>query len=263
MGRLAGKVAVVTGAARGSGAAIARRFADEGARVVLADVRDDEGRATASAIGGNARYAHCDVTREDDWRQLVEAAVAELGALHVLVNNAAVLLLRSVEDTRPDDYRRVFEVNELGTFLGVRAVVPAMRAAGGGSIVNVSSIDGHFVTPGTVAYAASKFAVRGITKTTALELGRHGIRVNAICPAAGNPQMVVEALPADFDVARLARGAGGASHRPALPRRGEMTDVADAAVFLASDESAFVTGADIVVDGGMSLGMVVPGQPGT
>ena len=141
-----------------------------------------------------------------------------------------------------------------------------MRAAGGGSIVNISSIDGLFVTPGTAAYAASKFAVRGLTKTAVLELGRDGIRVNAICPAAGNMDMVIEALLADFDVERLARGMGQGSrnrHAPPLNRLGSPDDVADAALFLASDESAFVTGADLSVDGGMSVGMIIPGQPGT
>ena len=130
----------------------------------------------------------------------------------MLVNNAAVLHLAGIEDTTAADYRRVFEVNELGTFLGIRAAIAPMRAAGGGSIVNISSIDGVFVTPGTAAYAASKFAVRGLTKTAALELGRFGIRVNAVCPAAGNLEMVIEALPPGFDFgARAASGDSGGS----------------------------------------------------
>jgi 3alpha(or 20beta)-hydroxysteroid dehydrogenase len=178
----------------------------------------------------------------------------------VLVNNAAVLHLSGIAETSVATVRRVFEVNELGPFLGIKSVIEPMRARGGGSIVNISSIDGVFVTPGTAAYAASKFAVRGLTKTAALELGRFGIRVNAICPAAGNPEMVLEALPADFDF-RAGNGEG-VRHRAPLERRGRMQDVADAALFFASDESAFVTGADLVVDGGMSAGMIVPGQPG-
>jgi 3alpha(or 20beta)-hydroxysteroid dehydrogenase len=260
--RLAGKVAIVTGGARGSGAAIARRFVGEGAEVVIADVLDDRGKATVAEIGQGARYVHCDVASEDGWDALVATTLDAHGALNVVVNNAAILRLLPIADTSVDEYRRVFEVNELGTFLGIRAALEPMKGAGGGSIVNISSIDGHFVTPGTAAYAASKFAVRGLTKTAALEFGRFGIRVNAICPAAGNFEMVAEALPPDLDLQRVASGTGR-RHRAPLERRGTPDDVADAAVFLASDESAFVTGADLTVDGGMSVGMIIPGQPGT
>jgi 3alpha(or 20beta)-hydroxysteroid dehydrogenase len=257
--RLADKVAIVTGAARGSGAAIAARFVAEGATVVVADVLDDRGRATVAALGAGARYVHCDVAREDDW----SALVATTDGVDILVNNAGVLHLSAIEDTSVDTVRHVFEVNELGPFLGIKAVIPTMRARGGGSIVNISSIDGVFVTPGTAAYAASKFAVRGLTKTAALELGRFNIRVNAICPAAGNPEMVAGALPPDFDFNAVRESGGTDRHRAPLGRRGRMEDVADAAVFFASEESAFVTGADLVVDGGISAGMIVPGQPGT
>ena len=263
--RLAGKVAVVTGAARGSGAAIARRIAGEGGRVLVADVLDDRGHAVVDELGDAARYVHCDVTSEDDWARLVEAAAA-FGGFDVLVNNAAVLQLASIEDTSEADYRRIFAVNELGTFLGIRAAIAPMRDAGGGSIVNISSIDGLFVTPGTAAYAASKFAVRGLTKTAALELGRFGIRVNAVCPAAGNIEMVLEALPPGFDLGRRDEGdrpSRPSAHSSPLGRRGRMEDVADAVVFFASDESAFVSGADLMVDGAMSVGMIIPGQPGT
>jgi 3alpha(or 20beta)-hydroxysteroid dehydrogenase len=262
--RLAGKVAVVTGAARGSGAAIARRIAGEGGRVVVADVLDDRGRAVAEELGDSARYVHCDVTREDDWTRVVDEAAA-FGGLDVLVNNAAVLHLASIEETSEADYRRIFAVNELGTFLGIRAAIAPMRAAGGGSIVNISSIDGIYVTPGTSAYAASKFAVRGLTRTAALELGPFGIRVNAVCPAAGNIEMVMEALPPgfDFSAGRDEGNSRSSGHSSPLGRHGRMEDVADAVVFFASDESAFVSGADLMVDGAMSVGMIIPGQPGT
>jgi len=258
--RLAGKIAIVTGAARGTGAVVAGRIAAEGGQVVAADVLDDRGRAVVDAIGDAARYVHCDVTREEDWAETVAAARA-LGGLDVLVNNAAVLRLAGIEDTTTDDYRHVFEVNELGTFLGIRSAIEPMRERGGGSIVNISSIDGVFVTPGTAAYSASKFAVRGLTKTAALELGRFGIRVNAVCPAAGNHEMVTEALPPDFDFGP--RGDAGRRHTRPLGRGGRMEDVADAVVFLASDESSFVSGSDLMVDGALSVGMIVPGQPGT
>ncbi len=262
-GRLSEKVAIVTGGARGTGAAIAQRFAQEGAHVVVADVLDERGRAAVAEIGARARYEHCDVSSENDWAALVAATLDAHGAVHVLVNNAAILRLAAIADTTVEAYRRIFEVNELGPFLGIRAVTAPMQDAGGGSIVNISSIDGVFVTPGTAAYAATKFAVRGLTKTAALELGRFGIRVNAICPAAGNAEMVAEALPSDFDFQRVIDRGGAERHRAPLNRRGKPADVADAAVFFASDDSAFVTGADLMVDGGMSVGMIVPGQPGT
>ena len=257
--RLAGKTAIVTGGARGSGAEIAQRFAAEGAAVVIADVLDEQGRATADSIGSSVRYVHCDVTSENDWSALVES----LDTVNVLVNNAAVLVLRSIANTTVADYRRVFEVNELGTFLGIRAVIEPMRAAGGGSIVNISSIDGVFATPGTAAYAGSKFAVRGLTKTAALELGSLRIRVNAVCPAAGNMEMVTAALPPDFDFEAVMEAGGGDREHFPIGRRGRMRDVADAALFLASDESGFVTGTDLVVDGGISAGMIIPGAFGT
>jgi len=258
-GRLEQKIAIVTGAARGTGLAIAQRFAGEGAQVVLADVLDDQCATAASLIGDSARAVHCDVTSESDWAALVETTLAAFDRVDVLVNNAAVLHLASIADTSRAEYERVWAVNELGVFLGIRAVIEPMRAAGGGSIVNISSIDGHFVTPGTAAYAASKFAVRGLAKTAALELGRFGIRVNCVCPAVGNPQMVIEALPHNFQFDRGNR----TRHRSPLHRSAELRDVADAVLFLACDESAFVSGADLVVDGALSVGMIIPGQPGT
>ena len=257
--RLAGKTAIITGGARCSGAEIAQRFAAEGAAVVIADVLDEQGEATAALIGPAARYVHCDVTSENDW----SALVGSLETVNVLVNNAAVLVLRSIANTTVADYRRIFEVNELGTFLGIRAVIEPMRAAGGGSIVNISSIDGVFATPGTAAYAGSKFAVRGLTKTAALELGALHIRVNAVCPAAGNMEMVTNALPPDFDFNAVMEAGGGDREHFPIGRRGCMRDVADAALFLASDESGFVTGTDLVVDGGISAGMIIPGAFGT
>jgi 3alpha(or 20beta)-hydroxysteroid dehydrogenase len=264
--RLAGKVAVVTGGARGSGAVIASRFAAEGAQVVVADVLDERGRETVAGLGNAARYVHCDVTLEAEWARLMAETLDAFGRLDVLVNNAALLKLAGIADTTAADYRRIFEVNELGTFLGIQAAIEPMRAAGGGSIVNISSIDGLFVTPGTAAYAGTKFAVRGLTKTAALELGRYGIRVNAVCPAAGNIEMVVEALPDGFDFSAAARPSDSGKrdpHSSPLQRRGRMEDVANAVLFLASDESGFVSGADLMVDGAMSVGMIIPGQPGT
>jgi 3alpha(or 20beta)-hydroxysteroid dehydrogenase len=249
VGRLDGKVAIVTGAARGSGEAIARRFASEGAHVVIADVRDELGTSVATDLDPAATYYHCDVTSEDDWRTLVDAVVAAHGRVDVLVNNAAVLLLKSISDTTVADYERIFRINELGPFLGIRTVAPAMARSGGGSIVNISSIDGMYVAPFTAPYAASKFAVRGLAKVAALELGMVGIRVNCICPAAGNPEMVREVLPAGVG------GDGSGFAPPPVGRHGQMEDVAWAAVYLASDESGYVTGTEILLDGGTTAGM--------
>jgi 3alpha(or 20beta)-hydroxysteroid dehydrogenase len=262
-GRLEGKVAIVTGAARGTGAETARLFASEGANVVVGDVADDGGQAVASSLGDSGLFVHCDVTSEADWTALVATTVERFDRLDVLVNNAAVLLLKAIADTTVEDYERIFRVNELGTFLGIKAVTPAMRDSGGGSIVNVSSIDGVYATPGTAAYAASKFAVRGLAKTAALELGRLGIRVNSVCPNAGNIDMVVDSLPPGFDAEVIRQSLEKADRHNPIGRGGTLTDVAQAILFLASDESGFFTGADLVLDGGLSAGMIIRGGPGT
>ena len=254
MGRLDGKVAIVTGAARGTGAATARALAAEGAKVVLGDLLDDLGEAVAKELGEAARDLHMDITREQDWSRAIDTA-HEFGPLGILVNNAAILHIAPIEQTSAEDYLRVVTVNELGTFLGVRSAIEPMRAAGGGSIINISSIDGWYAAPGTSAYAASKFAVRGITKVAALELGRYGIRVNSLNPAAGSSEMVEPFLsPEAMQARRRDRG-----REVPLGRGGQVEDVARAVVFLASDESSFFHGADLALDGGITAGMVLPG----
>lgn len=247
MNRLAGKVAIVTGAARGQGAAIARAFAREGAQVVLGDVIDDEGKAVATDIGEAARYVHHDVTDEASWDEVVRTAVEEFGKLDVLVNNAGILRWAPMHRVSLDDYMSVIRVNQVGCFLGMKAVIRPMREAGGGSIVNQSSTSGLEGMAGVIAYAASKFAVRGMTKTAAIELGRFGIRVNAVCPGGIDTEM---GNPLGQEGEELQKN----YEKNPIPRIGRPDEVAAMMLFLASDESSFCTGADFVVDGGYTTG---------
>jgi 3alpha(or 20beta)-hydroxysteroid dehydrogenase len=252
---LAGKVALITGAARGQGAAAVRRFVAEGARVLAADIADDAGKALADELnaelnaeagagGEPVRYAHLDVTSEEDWAAAVTAATDTFGRLDVLVNNAGVLHFSALVDTTLADYLRVVTVNQVGTFLGMRAVVPALRAAGGGSIVNLSSVEGLAAAPYLTAYTASKFAIRGMTKVAALELGRDGIRVNSVHPGMIDTKMISDAVGgAELDLSRVGR-------KLALRRVGQPEEIAALVLFLASDESAYCTGSEFVADGG-------------
>jgi 3alpha(or 20beta)-hydroxysteroid dehydrogenase len=264
MGRLDGKVAIVTGAARGTGETTARLFVREGARVVLGDIRDEEGEKVAEDLGAAARYVHLDVTSEADWRSAVEDAVERFGGLDVLVNNAAVLLMAAIDDTSLADFERVVRVNQMGTFLGIRSVLETMKRARKGSIVNVSSIDGMSAKNGLVAYSSSKWAIRGITRVAALELGRFGIRVNTVCPEAGSPAMIAPYVPPGVDLEKAT-----AHTQPYLaPQKDrspaeKMLDIAKLVVFLASDDSASCTGADFAIDGGNMAGTVVRGTPGS
>jgi 3alpha(or 20beta)-hydroxysteroid dehydrogenase len=242
MGRLAGKTALITGGARGQGAATARRFVAEGARVIIADVVDDEGKRLAGELG--AEYRHLDVSEEDDWASALDAT----GPVTVLVNNAGILHFSPLAETSLADYERVIRVNQIGTFLGMRAVVPGMIAAGGGSIVNTSSIEGLAAAPLLVAYTASKFAIRGMTKAAALELGPSGIRVNSVHPGMIDTQMLPTALGGiTVDLSRIGR-------KLALRRVGQAEEIANLTVFLASDESSYCTGAEFVADGGATAG---------
>lgn len=249
-GRLSGRVALLTGAARGQGEAEARRFVAEGAQVVLADVLDDPGQQVAARLGPAARFVHLDVTQPDQWEQAVDLAVGEFGKLDALVNNAGVLRFGPVRDCTLDDYLAVINVNQVGVLLGMRAVVPALEAAGGGTIVNTSSINGFVGIANTAAYSSSKFAVRALTRVAALELAPLKIRVNAICPGSIDTPMV------RADAIEGLAGSAPDDVYASLPlgRVGRPDEIAAAVVFLTSDESSYCTGTELVVDGGMLAG---------
>jgi 3alpha(or 20beta)-hydroxysteroid dehydrogenase len=262
MTRLKEKVAIVTGAARGTGEATARRLVEDGASVVLLDLLDDLGEAVAKDLGETARYLHADVTEESDWSEAVHLAESAFGPLTTVVNNAAILHIAPIEFTSVDDYLRVVRVNEIGTFLGIRSAIDPMRRNGGGSIINISSIDGHHAAPGTSVYSATKFGVRGLTKVAALELGRYGIRVNSVNPAAGSDEMVQPLMPG-IDITAM-RELQEKHDPPPVGRRGRVEDVAATVAFLASEDSTFYTGSDFNLDGGITAGMKVSGDiPGT
>jgi len=262
MGRLDGKVALISGAARGTGETTARLFAKEGARVVVGDILRERGEEVVKDVGANARFVPLDVTDERSWAEAMRQTVAEFGALNVLVNNAAVLDVAAIDETTLDNFTRVLHVNVIGTFLGVRAAIEPMKAAGGGSIVNVGSIDSLETHNGLVAYSASKWGVRSISKTAAIELGQYNIRVNTVCPGPGNPQMIQPFV--EQAIARMQKTGEPPGPMPLHPaaRRGEMIDVARAILYLASDESDYVSGTDLAVDGGGTAGKVMPGAPG-
>jgi 3alpha(or 20beta)-hydroxysteroid dehydrogenase len=242
--RLAGKVALITGAARGQGAAAARRYVAEGAKVMIADVLDEPGKELADELSEAARYRHLDVSSESDWADAVAELLDSFGRLDVLVNNAGILGFSAIEKTTLAEYERIIRVNQFGTFLGIRAAVGPMTAAGGGSIVNVSSVEGLAGMPYLIAYASSKFAIRGMTKVAAMELGKRGIRVNSVHPGAIDTAMPREAAGvAELDLDLIGR-------KVALGRVGRPEEIAELVVFLGSDESSYSTGSEFVADGG-------------
>ena len=245
--RLDGRVALVSGGARGQGEAEARLLVERGARVVLGDVLVAEGETVAASLGDAACFVPLDVSDPAQWAEAVDATLGAFGALDVLVNNAGIVRAGAIDTVAVDDFMEAVRVNQLGCFLGMQAVVPPMRAAGRGSIVNVSSIAGLQGVAGAVPYVATKWAIRGMTKTAAIELGHDGIRVNSVhpgvidTPMTNGPQFDTVDKQAVFDAFPI-------------PRIGAPEEVAELVAFLASDASSYCTGAEFIVDGGAVAG---------
>jgi 3alpha(or 20beta)-hydroxysteroid dehydrogenase len=255
MSRLQDKVAIITGAARGMGAATARLFAAEGAKVVIADVLDAEGQKLAGELKRHAVFMHLDVADENNWRAVVQKTVADFGRIDVLVNNAGVLLFKTLLDTSAAEFERVIRINLQGTFLGTKLAGEQMVRRGRGSIVNISSVDGMKGANGLGAYCSSKWGIRGLTRVAAMEFGHKGVRVNSVHPggidtAMGNPY----GEPKEQVNKRYTM--------VPLQRVGDPGEVARVSLFLASDESSYLCGSEIAVDGGMATGQYYVGFPG-
>ncbi|MEV4806131.1 glucose 1-dehydrogenase [Nonomuraea sp. NPDC049421] len=246
MGLLDGKVALITGGARGMGAAHVRLFLAEGARVVFGDVLEEEGKALAAETG--AVYVRHDVTRPEEWEAAVGAALEAYGRLDVLVNNAGILKFRRIADMSLEDFDQVIGVNLRGTWLGIKSVIEPMKAAGRGSIVNISSIEGYVGAEGLSAYSASKFGVRGVTKSAARELAKFKIRVNSVHPGAINTSMVMDPeLVGEVDAEAFVKSM-------VIKRFAKPVEVSHVVAFLASDRASYCTGSEFTVDGGLLTG---------
>ncbi len=254
MQRLQAKVAIVTGGASGMGEATVRLFVEHGAKVVIGDINEERGEALARELGDSAVFLRMDVTSEADWEAAVAAAQA-LGPLNVVVNNAAILHMAAITDTSVEDYMRVVRINQLSCFLGTRAAVEPMKAAGGGSIINISSVDGLQSKAGLAAYSSTKWALRGLTRAAAIELGQYGIRVNTVHPGGIFTEMGGKGMISEEDM-----NASVYKHFP-IPRVGQPHEVANVSLFLASDEASYSTGTEFVADGGWHAGMRDPGMP--
>jgi len=253
MSRLTGKVAIVTGGSRGMGEATVRLMVEEGAKVVIGDVLDEPGEALAAELGENTTFVHMDVTKQADWVKAVAAANA-MGSFSVLVNNAAIVLQKTIMDTTEDEYMNIVRINQLGVFLGMQSSFESLKANGGGSIINVSSIDGLQSKNSLVAYSATKWAVRGMTKAAALEMGKYKIRVNSVHPggiftAMHGSDFMTQDQADDF------------YKNHALPRVGLPKEVAALSAFLASDEATYSTGSEFIADGGWNAGRVEDAMP--
>jgi 3alpha(or 20beta)-hydroxysteroid dehydrogenase len=243
MNRFEGKVALVTGGSRGMGAATVRRLHAEGASVVAADILDDDGKALADELGDRVRFVHLDVTSEEQWQDVIAQTERELGKLDVLVNNAGILKFNALTDVPLEEFRQVIDVNLTGVFLGMKHAIPAMKRAGKGAIVNVSSTEGMGATLFCGAYTASKFGVRGITKAAALEYAADNIRANSVHPGGMDTPMTRAVMDET--------GRKYVASKVPMKRMGTPEDVAGVIAFLASDDAAYCTGAEVLIDGGV------------
>lgn len=246
MGKLDGRTAIITGAARGMGAGEARLFVAEGAKVVICDLHDERGTALADELGDAAVYVHLDVSDEAQWAAALKRAQQHFGQINALVNNAGIAFPGTIEDTPLEEYHRALAVNITGVWLGLRACAPALRAAGGGAIVNISSSAGMTPSPGLAVYGATKWAVRGLTKTAAAEFSADQIRVNSVHPGLTSTEMTVDMGLTDMGVELGAK-------LSALGRVGTVEDVARLVLFLACDDSSYITGGEFLIDGGQAL----------
>ncbi|MGG1959645.1 glucose 1-dehydrogenase [Bacillus pumilus] len=243
MGKLEGKVAVITGASRGQGEAHARLFVEEGAKAIFSDILEEEGEELAKELGDNARFIKHDISNAGDWKRVIDFAEAEFGPVNILINNAGIDLFRKIEEITEEEYNRVIKINQVGPFLGMKAVLPSMKKAGKGSIVNISSINGIRGEYGFVAYDSSKFALTGMTKTAAQEFAEYNIRVNSVHPGPIRTPMIdsqdeIAGFIDDLTVP--------------LNRVGEPEEVSKLVLFVASDDASYSTGSEFVIDGGIT-----------
>jgi len=240
MGRLIGKIAIITGGARGMGATHVRRFVEEGAKVVFSDILVNEGRALEKELGENTLFVNHDVTKIEDWKEVIQKAEDTFGPVHILVNNAGIDVPETqLEDVKEETYHKVISVNQDSVFMGMKTVLPSMKKNDGGSIINVSSLAGIVAAPMKLAYTASKFAVRGMTKAAALELGQFGIRVNSVHPGFIKTPMTEHLINDELTNALPIR------------RVGTPEEVTNLILYLASDESSYSTGSEFIIDGGL------------
>ena len=242
MTRLMDKVAIVTGGARGMGESHVRRFVEEGAKVVFTDINEEVGEKLASELGDSTLFVKHDVTDEAGWQEVIEKAEAAFGPVNVLVNNAGISMSKSIFDMSVEDYKKIIDINQVSVFLGIKAVLPSMQKAEGGSIVNISSMNG--IVGGAVGYTDSKFAVRGLTKAAALQVGHLGIRVNSVHPGVIETPMVTEGDAVE-QIKEFAK------HIP-MRRMAQSEEVTNMVLFLASSESSYSTGSEFIIDGGLT-----------
>ncbi len=242
MTKLLDKVAIVTGGARGMGESHVRRFIEEGAKVVFTDINEEVGEKLSSELGDNALFVKHDVTDEAGWQEVIEKTEAAFGPVNVLVNNAGISMSKSIFDMSVEDYKKIIDINQVSVFLGIKAVLPSMQKAEGGSIVNISSMNG--IVGGAVGYTDSKFAVRGLTKAAALQVGHLGIRVNSVHPGVIETPMVTEGDAVE-EIKAFAK-------QIPMRRMAQSEEVTNMVLFLASEESSYSTGSEFIIDGGLT-----------